>query len=128
MPEQRVDKTMILDAALVLVRTEGESALSARLVAAEAGCSVQPIYSLFSDMANLTRELYDYARFWVAEYNRQHAHEGSNLFEANGFSHLRLAATETNLFHFLYLSKHMSPEGIEGLFESVALEGVVECI
>lgn len=128
MPEQRVDKMMILDAALDLVRAEGEGALSTRAVATKAGCSVQPIYSLFTDMANLIEELYDHARLWVTDYNRRHADEGANLFEANGFSHLRLAETETHLFHFLYLSEHMNANNIEAMFKSVALDGVVECI
>ncbi len=128
MPEQRVTKRMVLDAALDLVREQGEEARSARAIAARAGCSVQPIYSLFGDMGELTRQLYDHARAWVAAYHREHERDGSNLFEANGFSHLRLARTERNLFRFLYLSPHMNARSFQDVYESVALPGVQRCI
>ena len=111
MPEQRVDRERVLDAALAIVREQGETALSARAVAQRAGCSVQPLYSLFGDMDGLVRALYDHARAWVAAYNREHEHDGKNPFESNGLSHLRLARTERNLFHFLYLSPHMEAIG-----------------
>lgn len=128
MPEQKVTRAIILDAALAVVRADGEDALTARSVATEAACSVQPIYSLFGDMAHLADELYDHARIWVHDYNLRYADVGGNLFESNGLSHLRLAATETHLFRFLYLSSHMSPHGIEGMFRNVALDGVEACI
>ena len=128
MPEQRVSRERVLDAALAIVREQGEQALSARAVAERAGCSVQPIYSLFGDMKGLVDALCEHARAWVADYNRDHARDGKNLFESNGLAHLRLAQTETNLFRFLYLSPHLQPDSFEGLFASVALDGVEESI
>ena len=62
MPEQKVGRETVLDAALGLLRERGETALSARTVAERAGCSVQPIYSLFGDMRGLVHALYDHAR------------------------------------------------------------------
>ena len=61
MREQRVAKEAVLDAALGIVREQGEAALSARAVAQRAGCSVQPIYSLFGNMGELMRRLYEHA-------------------------------------------------------------------
>lgn len=128
MPEQRVSREQVLDAALAIVREQGEAALSARSVAQRAGCSVQPIYSLFGDMQELVRQLYDHARAWVGAYNREHRHDGDNAFESNGLSHLRLARTERALFHFLYLSPHMEATGFSEVYESVAIDGVQQCI
>lgn len=128
MPEQRVGKEQVLDAALAIVREQGEAALSARAVAQRAGCSVQPIYSLFGDMQELVRQLYDHARAWVSDYNREHERDGNNPFEANGLSHLRLARTERPLFHFLYLSSHMDAGSFEDVYESVSIDGVQQCI
>ena len=124
MPEQRVTREAVLDAALAVVREQGEAALSARSVAQRAGCSVQPIYSLFGDMG----ELYGHARAWVAAYNREHEHDGCNAFESNGLAHLRLAREERPLFHFLYLSPHMEATGFKEVYESVAVDGVQACI
>ncbi|WP_080799393.1 TetR/AcrR family transcriptional regulator [Arabiibacter massiliensis] len=128
MPEQRVTREAVLDAALAIVREQGEPALSARAVAQRAGCSVQPIYSLFGDMEGLVRELYDHARAWTEAYHRAHAGDGRNPFESNGLSHLRLAREERPLFHFLYLSPHMEATGFEEVYESVAVDGVQRCI
>lgn len=128
MPEQRVTREAVLDAALAVVREQGEAALSARSVAQQAGCSVQPIYSLFGDMGELVRQLYGHARAWVAAYNREHEGDGCNAFESNGLAHLRLAREERPLFHFLYLSPHMEATGIKEVYESVAIDGVQACI
>lgn len=128
MPEQRVDKKQVLDAALAIVREQGEAALSARTVAQRAGCSVQPLYSQFGDMRELVRQLYDHARAWVAAYNREHERDGGNPFEANGLAHLHLARDEGNLFRFLYLSPHMGAASFEDVYESVALPNVERCI
>ena len=128
MPEQKVGRETVLDAALGLLRERGETALSARTVAERAGCSVQPIYSLFGDMRGLVRALYDHARAWVAAYNREHVDDGRNAFEANGLSHLRLARTERHLFQFLYLSPHMEATSFAEVYESVAINGVQQCI
>lgn len=128
MPEQRVGKGQVLDAALAIVREQGEAALSARTVAQRAGCSVQPVYSLFGSMQELVRQLYDHARAWVGAYNREHERDGKNPFESNGLAHLRLARTERNLFHFLYLSPHMRATGFEEVYESVSVDGVQQCI
>lgn len=128
MPEQRVTREAVLDAALAVVREQGEAALSARSVAQRAGCSVQPIYSLFGDMGELVRQLYGHARAWVAAYNREHEGDGCNAFESNGLAHLRLAREERPLFHFLYLSPHMEATGFKEVYESVAIDGVQRCI
>ena len=115
MPEQKVGRETVLDAALGLLRERGETALSARTVAERAGCSVQPIYSLFGDMRGLVRALYDHARAWVAAYNLEHVDDGRNAFEANGLSHLRLARTERHLFQFLYLHMIVYTHGMAAM-------------
>ena len=128
MPAQRFGRESVLDAALDLVRERGYDALSARVVAERAGCSVQPIYSLFGDMEGLMRALYGHARAWVTAYNVEHAHDGENLFESNGLTHLRLAREEPQLFTFLYLSPYLGTHSLDELYRSVSQPGVEECI
>ena len=128
MPSQRFNQENVLDAALDLVRERGFEALSARLVAERAGCSVQPIYSLFGDMEGLMRALYEHARAWVIAYNAEHANDGENAFESNGLAHLRLAREEPSLFAFLYLSPYLGAHNQDELYRSVSQPGVEECI
>lgn len=128
MPEQRFNRDAVLDAALEFVRERGYDALSARAIAKRAGCSVQPIYSLFGDMDGLMRDLYQHARAWVAEFNRTHGEDAPNPFAANGRAHLRLAQEEPALFTFLYLSPYMDFKSMDDLYRSVSQPGVEECI
>ena len=128
MPQQRFSREEVLDAALEIVRERGHEVLSARVVAERAGCSVQPIYSLFGDMDGLVRALYEHARAWVTAYNAEHAGDGENLFESNGLTHLRLAREEAQLFAFLYLSPYMGAHSLEDMYRSVSQPGVEECI
>ena len=128
MPQQRFGREAVLDAALEIVRERGHDVLSARSVAERAGCSVQPIYSLFGDMDGLMRALYEHARAWVTAYHAEHANDGENLFESNGLSHLKLAREESPLFSFLYLSPYMDMHSLEDLYINVSQPGVEECI
>ena len=128
MANTRFSRESVLDAALETVRERGYDALSARIVAERAGCSVQPIYSLFGDMEGLMRALYEHARAWVTDYNAEHASDGANLFESNGLAHLRLAREESNLFAFLYLSPYLDARNLDELYKSVSQPGVEECI
>ncbi|MBE6470684.1 MAG: TetR/AcrR family transcriptional regulator [Coriobacteriaceae bacterium] len=128
MPAQKFNRETVLDAALELVRERGYDMLSARMIAERAGCSVQPIYSLFGDMESLMRALYEHARAWVSAYNQAHAGDGANPFESNGLSHLRLASEEPQLFAFLYLSSYLGAQSLDDLYRSVTQPGVEECI
>lgn len=84
MPPARFGRKDVLDAALEIVRERGYEVLSARAVAERAGCSVQPIYSLFGDMTGLMQQLYKHARAWVTEYNVKHAHDGETCSNPTG--------------------------------------------
>lgn len=128
MPQQKFGREEVLDAALEIVRERGHEVLSARVVAERAGCSVQPLYSLFGDMDGLMCALYEHARAWVTAYNAEHANDGENLFESNGLTHLRLAREESQLFSFLYLSPYMKAHSLDDLYLSVSQPGVEECI
>jgi AcrR family transcriptional regulator len=128
MPNIRFSRENVLDAALDLVRERGYEALSARVIAERAGCSVQPIYSQFDDMDGLMHALYEHARAWVTAFNAAHAHDGENLFESNGLTHLRLAREEPQLFTFLYVSPYLDAHNLDELYESVSQPGVEECI
>lgn len=117
---------VVLDAALAVVRQKGYEALSARAVAEQAGCSVQPIYHRFGGMNGLTKALYEHARAWVQNYNHMHAHACSNKFASNGAAHITLAKEEPELFRFLYVSPHLAATSMKELFKSVSQPGVIE--
>ena len=73
MPKQKITKEMILDAAFTLLRTKGHEAVNARSIASQAGCSVQPIYSCYSNMPELMEELFVYTQQYLTEYVEKNA-------------------------------------------------------
>lgn len=116
----------VLDAALDIVREKGHEAVSMRSVAERAGCSVQPLYSMFGDKDSFMSALYGYGLKWVESYNVAHAQDASNAFAANGLAHIRIAQTEPRLFAFLYLSSFVEVSSMDGLLSIAAQPGVEE--
>jgi AcrR family transcriptional regulator len=69
-PKIKIAEKEIVNAALGLVRKFGESALNARMIAAELGCSTQPIFSNFATMEELKLAVVKRADRICQEYMR----------------------------------------------------------
>lgn len=126
MKKQIFNKEDVLDAALSIMREKGYAAVTARAVAEEAGCSVQPIYSMFEDMNGLMKALYTHTIQWVTHYNQQYRPAMSNAFSSNGRAHLRLAQDEPNLFSFLYMSPYLKASTMGDLLSIAMQPGVTD--
>lgn len=111
----------IVEAALGVLRAQGFASVNARSVATAAGCSVQPIYAQFGDMAHLFSALYARCCRFVDEYIARGlaSHAAANPFESLGFSHVRLAREERNLFVFVYLSPYAELGDFADLYQRV---------
>ena len=81
---------MILDAAFTLLRTKGHEAVNARSIASQAGCSVQPIYSCYSNMPELMEELFVYTQQYLTEYVEKNA-DKNYYFASIGRCHIGFA-------------------------------------
>lgn len=104
MPKSQITREAVLAAAAEVVRKGGEGALSVRNLAAELGCSTQPVYTLFKNMDGLRSALHTEA---LAKY-RSHIdasarRSGRNKYEAYGMGFVKFAAEEKGLFRFLFL-------------------------
>jgi AcrR family transcriptional regulator len=89
----------MVEAAFQLVRRDGYDALTARSLAAELGCSTQPIMYRFPDLTELKALVYQKADAYHTAY----------LFSAEdllgiGLRYVQFAAEETNLFRLLFQS------------------------
>ncbi|SEP56029.1 transcriptional regulator, TetR family [Lachnospiraceae bacterium NE2001] len=104
-----VSKEVILDSALAMLIRDGYSSINIKSLAAEIGCSTQPIVWHFENMEGLRLALAEYAREYAdkkATPKKGNAIEG---FEYMGESYVNMAIKEPNLFKFLYLGE--SPLG-----------------
>lgn len=103
-PKPVVTEAAIIQTAFNIVRERGDEALTARTIAAELGCSTQPIYSVLGSMDEIRDRTYrktaEYARSMMTGYADERHSPSLNL--AMGF--LQFAQRERRLFRFLYLS------------------------
>lgn len=103
MPKLQITREGILKAAAEVVRKEGVEGLNARRIAAELGCSTQPVYSQFKNMAELCVALRETA---AGEYRRRidgylRGCPQNGRYEAYGLGYVRFAREERGLFRFL---------------------------
>ena len=105
-----VSKEMILDTALKMLIRSGYASVNIKTVAAEAGCSTQPVMWHFGSMEGFRRELALYARSYAQE-RMETVPDGDavSAFERMGEGYIRMAATEPNLFRFLYMGEFPIP-------------------
>ena len=103
---KKVSREAIIDAAVDVLRNGGFSAINARSVAKELGCSTQPIYLSFRNMDELKAALTQRAIEQHTQRVRDslRAHEGSDSrYSSYGMGFVQFAAQEKHLFRWLYL-------------------------
>ncbi|MCQ4636656.1 TetR/AcrR family transcriptional regulator [Anaerovorax odorimutans] len=127
MPKQKITKEEILSAAFQLLRKKGLEAVNARSVAKEAGCSVQPIYSSYTNMDELLKELFEYCRSYQLDYVRNQLDE-ENYFGSAGRGHILFAREEKNLFRFLFLSRFVRGRSLEDIYKQYGIPEVTGSI
>jgi len=118
-----VFKKDIVEAAVQIVRNTGYDALNARSLAAELGCSTQPVFSNFRTMedvvsAVLERTLEIYNSFFEEIIK---SNEYETPYKAQGMAYILFAMQQPNLFKLLFMRDRKKDEhsGEDDLFEDV---------
>lgn len=103
-PKTRFTTDRILDAALALTRSQGISAVTARSVASELGCSTAPIFTQFGNMDDLYEQLMD--RIIALFVEQAGSSEHADPLIAAGVGWLRFATEEPSLYEAVFLKQH----------------------
>lgn len=107
-PTVRFTRDAVLHAACQLMRREGMEALNARAIAKELGGSTQPIFRLFTNMADLHRELILYvARQFQAHAEADMAQSDSPYIQLCT-TYLLYGRDEPELFKLLFMRDRVS--------------------
>ena len=114
-------KEEMVEAAFRLVRREGLSALTARRLAGELGCSTQPIMYRFPDLEELRQLVYQKAD----EYHTAYLIRAEGLLGI-GLRYVQFAADETNLFHLLFQSGHFDGANVADMVAAPEAGGLVQ--
>lgn len=95
----------ILENAFEMTREEGFANVTARKVAAKAGCSTQPIFRVYRNMEELWEEVYKKAVLFFQDYYDLFPKTGTVPFSNLGMAYIAFAREEKNLFRLLFLSE-----------------------
>ena len=113
-------KEAIIEAAFELVRARGHEALTARSLAAELGCSTQPIMYQFPNLSQLKELVYQHADAFHTEYILA----GDGLLGI-GLRYVQFAAEEPALFRFLFQSGHFDGASLQDMIHAPEAQPVL---
>lgn len=95
---------MILDTAFAMTREEGFANVTARKVAAKAGCSTQPIFRVYKNMDELWDAVYEKAAGFFQDYYSLYPRTGKAPFSNLGMAYIAFAREEKHLFQLLFVN------------------------
>ena len=125
-PKTKVTREQILQAGLELVRWGGPGALNARAVAAKLGCSTQPVFSNYADMAALTADVLAAANgLWQARMAA--AAQAGDLppYKAIGMAYIAFARQEPALFRWLFMRDRTGETPADDRAENAAVIALI---
>ncbi|MCM1089727.1 MAG: TetR/AcrR family transcriptional regulator [Butyrivibrio sp.] len=102
---------MILDTAFEMTREDGFGSVTARKVAAKAGCSTQPIFRVYKNMEELWEAVYERAVGHFQDYYSLYPRVGKAPFSNLGMAYIAFAREEGHLFELLFLTTGVGSEG-----------------
>ena len=103
--KETITKDEILNAAFEMTRQGGYSQVSARTLAAKAGCSTQPIFRVYKNMDELGEELYVKAIAYFNNYYENFPKTSDTPFVNLGLAYIRFAQDEQQLFRLLFIAE-----------------------
>lgn len=119
MPAKTVfDKDTVAQAAFRIVERDGQSALNARSLAKEAGCSTQPIYLRYPDMSAVRKEVIKLAREVYGGYISDGLRLKDSLFKGYLSAYIRFAREKPKLFGLLFMSD-LGEDADDGLKDAI---------
>lgn len=113
-PKVKVTKDDIVNAAIELVRADGDGAVNARAIAAALSCSTQPVFSNFATMEELQEAILHAAYKIYFDFLEKETHSGKYpKYKSFGMAYIRFAKEEKELFKLLFMrdrqDEDMSP-------------------
>ena len=114
-PKARITKEMIIEAGLEILRGEGQESLNVRRIAAELGCSTQPVMYHYKTVDELKADIYAAADRFHTEYIMRQNENADDPMLSVGLNYIRFAYEEKFLFRFLFQSDKFRNVGLREL-------------
>lgn len=100
---EKLNRNIIIEKTLELVRKNGESFISARNLAKSLNCSTQPIYNNFKTMQELKEQTILAATKVYNSYIENSKDKEGKPYKNTGIAYLLFAKNEPNLFKLLFM-------------------------
>ena len=104
--KQSVTKERLIDAAFELIREKGVLELSSRHLAEKAGCSTQPIFRIYKNMAELENDLFLKCADYFGGYFELEGDFSTVPFVNFGMTYISFAKNEPDIFKLLFLEEN----------------------
>lgn len=127
MPKQKITKEMIVDAAFMIARANGMEHVMVKTIAAQIGCSVQPIYSYCTNMKGLRKEVANQTNLFIQQFIASRIDQ-EDFFHSIGQAYIQLAKEEPNLFNIFILQQRDGISSLDDLYHSQANPQVIQII
>lgn len=102
--KETITQTDILHAAFDMLKDNGYENVTARKLAARAGCSTQPIFRIYHNMEELGEDLFEMAVSYFEMYYAEFPVKSEVPFVNLGLAYIRFAQEHGNVFRMLFLS------------------------
>lgn len=103
--KELITKDKILETAFELARVDGIESVTARKLAAQIGCSTQPIFRVYANMNELYTEIYERAIDSFGDYYENFKSDVNTPFIHLGLAYINYAKEERRLFQLLFQSE-----------------------
>lgn len=100
-----VTKEMLIDAAFETAQTEGLKEVTARKLAANAGCSTQPIFRVYKNMDELYDEVYLLSMAHFSDFYASYPEISEVPFVNLGLAYIEYAEKHSKLFQMLFMEE-----------------------
>lgn len=106
--KEKIHKDFLVDTAFILAKQEGFENVTARKLAAKAGCSTQPIFRLYENMEDLLAEVYLKAVDFYDFFYNECPKDNDEPFVDLGRAYIQFAEKEKELFKLLFMGEKKS--------------------
>lgn len=103
--KEKIHKDFLVDTAFILAKQEGFENVTARKLAAKAGCSTQPIFRLYENMDDLLAEVYGKAVEFYDFFYDECPKYNPEPFVDLGIAYIKFATQEKELFKLLFMGE-----------------------
>lgn len=101
--QTQITKQIILDAALQMLIRDGYASINVKSLAAEVGCSTQPIVWHFGNMGNFRKTFLEYCIVYTKEQFTVWNGSLDEMLSATASRYISIACNMPHLFRFVYV-------------------------